>query len=84
MNYSLRKKFHVAFCCAFAASAMCGMTAPARADAEAIPAKTVRFDDLDITKPAGAQILYHRIQAAARQVCEPWRNAHRMRWWWTP
>jgi UrcA family protein len=45
------------------------MTAPARADAEAIPAQTVRFGDLDITKPAGAQILYHRIQAAAHQVC---------------
>jgi len=68
MNNTLRTKFHFAICCAFAASALCGMTAPARADAEAIPAQTVRFGDLDITKPAGAQILYHRIQAAAHQV----------------
>jgi UrcA family protein len=70
MYNTLRTKLHFALCCAVAASALCGMTAPARADAEAIPAKTVRFDDLDITKPAGAQILYHRIQAAAQQVCE--------------
>jgi UrcA family protein len=70
MNNALRTNLYSAICCACAASALCSMTVPARADAQAIPAKTVRFDDLDITKPAGAQVLYHRIQAAAQQVCE--------------
>ncbi len=30
----------------------------------------VRFADLDLTQPAGAQELYRRIQRAARDVCE--------------
>ncbi|MGA9027822.1 MAG: UrcA family protein [Steroidobacteraceae bacterium] len=29
----------------------------------------IRYDDLDIQQAAGAQVLYHRIQAAAQQVC---------------
>jgi UrcA family protein len=32
--------------------------------------QVVRFADLDLTRPAGAQELYHRIQYAARDVCE--------------
>src|SRR5215469_9149194 len=32
--------------------------------------QVVRFDDLDLTQAAGAQELYHRIQTAARDVCE--------------
>jgi UrcA family protein len=35
--------------------------------------KVVRFADLDLTRPAGAQELYRRIQQAARDVCEPSR-----------
>jgi UrcA family protein len=30
---------------------------------------TVSFRDLDLSRPEGATALYHRIQAAARQVC---------------
>jgi UrcA family protein len=33
--------------------------------------QTVRFADLDLTRPAGAHELYRRIQQAAREVCEP-------------
>ena len=33
---------------------------------------TVKFNDLDLSKPAGAALLYARIQAAAGRVCQPW------------
>ena len=33
--------------------------------------ETVRFADLDLTRAAGAQELYRRIQQAARDVCQP-------------
>ena len=33
--------------------------------------ETVRFADLDLTHPAGAQELYRRIKEAARNVCQP-------------
>jgi len=36
-----------------------------------LPAEVVRFADLDLTRPAGAQELYRRIEHAARDVCEP-------------
>ena len=32
--------------------------------------EVVRFADLDLTRPAGAQELYRRIEQAARDVCE--------------
>jgi UrcA family protein len=35
----------------------------------ATPSKTVRFADLDMSKPAGAETLYDRIRSAARFVC---------------
>lgn len=35
----------------------------------ATPARTVRYDDLNLGGPAGVAILYARIQAAAAQVC---------------
>ena len=35
----------------------------------ALPTRKVSYADLDISKPAGAQVLYRRIVAAARQVC---------------
>ena len=33
--------------------------------------ETVRFADLNLARPAGADELYRRIQQAARDVCEP-------------
>jgi UrcA family protein len=54
---------------------MCGLMAlstfhSANAANEVLPSKRVNFADLDISKPAGAHVLYGRIVAAARQVCE--------------
>ena len=37
-------------------------------------AQTVSFADLDLSKAAGAQTLYKRIKAAARNVCGPADN----------
>jgi UrcA family protein len=37
-------------------------------------AQTVSFADLDLSKAAGAQTLYKRIKAAARNVCGPSDN----------
>jgi UrcA family protein len=45
-----------------------GLAAAASNDART---KVVRFADLDLTHPAGAQELYRRIRRAAREVCEP-------------
>ena len=36
-----------------------------------LPQMTVKYADLDISKPQGAAALYARIQQAARQVCLP-------------
>jgi len=33
------------------------------------PSVTVRYDDLDLSTPTGADALYRRISKAARQVC---------------
>lgn len=34
-----------------------------------IPQKTVRFDDLDLSKPAGAAMLHYRLRVATNEVC---------------
>jgi UrcA family protein len=43
----------------------------ARADEApvAAPVKTVAYKDLNLDTPAGVQVLYKRIQGAAKQVC---------------
>jgi UrcA family protein len=33
--------------------------------------RIVGFADLDLTRPAGVAVLYQRIRAAAREVCQP-------------
>lgn len=33
--------------------------------------RTVRFADLDLSRPAGIAVLYQRIRVAAREVCQP-------------
>src|SRR5215472_7842270 len=42
----------------------------AAAPADDVPHQVVKFADLDLTRPAGAQELYRRIKYAARDVCE--------------
>src|SRR6185312_14564404 len=68
MNTPTRTKFYAALYCAFGAGALGALTSSAQA--EDVPSKTVKFQDLDISKPAGAKTLYGRIRAAARDVCD--------------
>ncbi|HEY3786284.1 MAG TPA: UrcA family protein [Steroidobacteraceae bacterium] len=35
------------------------------------PTRVVRYGDLDLSRNEGAAVLYTRIRAAARQVCQP-------------
>ncbi len=48
---------------------LCALQATARAADAGLPTRTVSYADLDISKPAGAKVLYHRIKAAANEVC---------------
>ncbi|MGH8236598.1 MAG: UrcA family protein [Steroidobacteraceae bacterium] len=55
-----------------AALAVCTCLVSYSASAEPrVKSEPVSFADLDLSKPAGAQTLYKRIQAAARRVCGP-------------
>jgi UrcA family protein len=45
------------------------LQATARAADDGLPKERVSYADLDISKPAGAKTLYHRIVAAANRVC---------------
>jgi UrcA family protein len=45
------------------------LQATARAADDGLPKEKVSYADLDISKPAGAKTLYHRIVAAANRVC---------------
>ena len=70
MNTILRKRLYTGLSCLLGTVAASGaMSSSARAHEETPISKVVRFDDLDITKPAGAQVLYRRIQTAAQQIC---------------
>jgi UrcA family protein len=42
----------------------------AHADAYELRQVKVRFDELDLSKPAGAEALYRRLQSAAAKVCD--------------
>jgi UrcA family protein len=68
MNKSIHLTLYAALCCTLGTTALGGL-AMAGAAEEDLPTKIVHFDDLDIAKPAGAKVLYHRIQAAALEVC---------------
>lgn len=69
MNTFIRTHFYTALSLVLGTAAISAIAASPAA-AEDVPSKTVRYSDLDITKPAGAQALYARIHAAARDVCE--------------
>jgi UrcA family protein len=65
MNTNLRNNVIAAMCLGYG---MAGVSATAGA-ADGPPSEVVRYADLNISDPAGALTLYHRIQAAARRVC---------------
>jgi UrcA family protein len=69
MNTNLRTRLTAALCCAWATAALCSLSTSSQASDQDVPAKTVRYPDLDIQTRAGAKILYSRIRAAARDVC---------------
>jgi UrcA family protein len=70
MNIILRKRLYTGLSCLLGTVAASGAMSPsARAQEETPISKLVRFGDLDIGKPAGAQVLYRRIQVAAQQIC---------------
>jgi len=71
MNTIIRPKFRAAIYGLCGAVSLCALQVTAIAAADALPTRRVSYADLDISKPAGAKTLYHRIEAAARQVCEP-------------
>ena len=52
----------------------CVATQSAFADTTDIPTATVKFADLDVSHPAGAALLYSRIQNAAKGVCSPFEG----------
>jgi UrcA family protein len=49
---------------------LCALQAVARAADDGLPTRTISYADLDISKPAGAKVLYGRIRSAANQVCD--------------
>lgn len=54
------------------AALVLGSSAARTADSDVprdVPRKTVRFADLDLTRPRDAEALYQRIRFAARLVC---------------
>ncbi|HEY4446323.1 MAG TPA: UrcA family protein [Steroidobacteraceae bacterium] len=70
MNTIIRTKIYTAISCVMGTAALSAVLSTS-AEAEDVPSKTVRYSDLDITKSDGAKVLYSRIRAAARDVCEP-------------
>jgi UrcA family protein len=69
MNTSIRTQLYTAIYCVMGTAVLCAALSTS-AGAEDLRSKTVRFNDLDITKSDGAKVLYSRIRAAARDVCE--------------
>jgi UrcA family protein len=69
MNNTIQNTVRAATLFLCGAIAFGTLQATAHAADEALPSKRVSYADLDISKPAGAKVLYSRITAAARQVC---------------
>jgi UrcA family protein len=69
MNTSIRTKIYTAISCLMSTAALCTALSTT-AEAQDVPSKIVKFNDLDITTPDGAKVLYKRIRAAARDVCD--------------
>jgi UrcA family protein len=53
------------------ASATLALAAPAVEAADGAPTLTVRYADLDLSRPAGAEAMYERLSEAASRVCGP-------------
>jgi len=53
-----------------AALLACVLVAPRASADEQIRSETVKFQDLNVNTPSGAEALYGRIHAAAKRVCD--------------
>jgi UrcA family protein len=69
MNTTIQNTARAAAILLCGAIALCTLQVTAQAANDALPSKRVSYADLDISKPAGAKVLYGRIAAAAKQVC---------------
>jgi UrcA family protein len=63
--------FNKAFLASAAALLLASVLVVSKASAgEELRSETVKFQDLNVSAPAGAEALYNRIHAAAKRVCE--------------
>jgi UrcA family protein len=69
MNTPFRNTLGAASFFLCGALALSALQATARAADAGLPKQRVSYADLDISKPAGAKVLYSRIVAAANRVC---------------
>ena len=70
MNTTIQNTARAAAFLLCGAIALCTLQVTAQAADEGLPSKRVSYADLDISKPAGAKVLYGRIVRAAKQVCQ--------------
>jgi UrcA family protein len=70
MSISIQNSIRVAAFMLSGAFVACALQASANAAEQPMPSQKVSYADLDISKPAGAVVLYRRIVKAAHQVCE--------------
>jgi len=69
MKTTFRTSLHAAIYSLCGAAGLCALQTAAGAADDTLPTRKVSYADLDISKPAGAKVLYRRIEAAAQQVC---------------
>jgi UrcA family protein len=70
MNTGIQNTVRAAAFLLCGAIVLCTLQVTARAADDALPSRRVSFADLDISKPAGAKVLYGRIVRAAKEVCQ--------------
>jgi UrcA family protein len=70
MNTTIQNTARAAAFFLCGAIALCTLQVTARAADEGLPSRRVSYADLDISKPAGAKVLYRRIVKAANEVCD--------------
>lgn len=70
MNTTIQNTARAAAFLLCGAIALCTLQVTAQAADDGLPSKRVSYADLDISKPAGAKVLYGRIAKAAYEVCQ--------------
>lgn len=72
-------RFGAAFAAVLFGAVVAGVSiSPAAAEGLGGPAVIVKFHDLDVSTPQGAEMLYARIRAAAYDVCLEFDSRHNM------